>query len=399
MLIVEMLSTGDEVLHGQIIDTNAAWLADCFFQAGFPLSSRTTVGDNLNDLVQILLERSQHADVLIVNGGLGPTSDDLSSLAAATAAGVPLVEHVEWIAVMERYFASRERVMPETNRKQALLPENAELVDNPVGTACGFSMVINDCLLFFTPGVPSEFKVMVEGQILPRLRERYPSTEAPLCLRLTSFGRSESSLAKQFDGLPLPEDCVIGYRSSMPIIELKLTGPATQKEPMLALWQIIKAGVGENLIFEGTIDLPSVICHDLNQKQLRVVISEQFSAGLLNWTLNSVSAPLTDSNVITSQENQRLSALLEHARQIAKQQNAHIGLAIGGYHEGCLSLALHTPEKSYAQCIRYMPNNHSTKAKQEVSVMLMLDMLQRWLQEREVFGHYEWLEQAETLIS
>ncbi|MCW2257438.1 competence/damage-inducible protein CinA-like protein [Providencia alcalifaciens] len=399
MLIVEMLSTGDEVLHGQIIDTNAAWLADCFFQAGFPLSSRTTVGDNLNDLVQILLERSQQADVLIVNGGLGPTSDDLSSLAAATAAGVPLVEHAEWIAVMERYFASRERVMPETNRKQALLPENAELVDNPVGTACGFSMVINDCLLFFTPGVPSEFKVMVEGQILPRLRERYPSTEASLCLRLTSFGRSESSLAKQFDGLPLPDDCVIGYRSSMPIIELKLTGPATQKEPMLALWQMIKAGVGENLIFEGTIGLPSVTCHDLKQKQLRVAISEQFSAGLLSWTLNSVSAPLTDSKVITSQDNQHLSALLEHARQIAKRQNAHIGLAIGEFHEGCLSLALHTPEKSYAQCIRYMPNNHSTRAKQEVSVMLMLDMLQRWLQEREVFGHYEWLEQAETLIS
>ncbi|EKT60710.1 nicotinamide mononucleotide deamidase-related protein YfaY [Providencia burhodogranariea] len=399
MLIVEMLSTGDEVLHGQIVDTNAAWLADCFFQAGFPLSSRTTVGDNLNDLVQVLLERSQQADVLIVNGGLGPTSDDLSSLAAATAAGVPLVEHAEWIAVMERYFASRERVMPETNRKQALLPENAELVDNPVGTACGFSMVINDCLLFFTPGVPSEFKVMVEGQILPRLREYYPLTEAPLCLRLTSFGRSESSLAKQFDGLPLPDDCVIGYRSSMPIIELKLTGPATQKEPMLALWQIIKAGVGENLIFEGTIGLPSVTCHDLTQKQLRVAISEQFSAGLLNWTLNSVSAPLTDSKVITSQDNQHLSALLEHARQIAKQQNAHIGLAIGGYNEGCLSLALHTPEKSYAQCIRYMPNNHTTKAKQEVSVMLMLDMLQRWLQERKVFGHYEWLEQAETLIS
>lgn len=399
MLIVEMLSTGDEVLHGQIIDTNAAWLADCFFQAGFPLSSRTTVGDNLNDLVQVLLERSQQADVLIVNGGLGPTSDDLSSLAAATAAGVPLVEHAEWIAVMERYFASRERVMPETNRKQALLPENAELVDNPVGTACGFSMVINDCLLFFTPGVPSEFKVMVEGQILPRLRECYPLTEAPLCLRLTSFGRSESSLAKQFDGLPLPDDCVIGYRSSMPIIELKLTGPAAQKEPMLALWQIIKAGVGENLIFEGTIGLPSLACHDLTQKQLRVAISEQFSAGLLSWTLNSVSAPLADSKVITSQDNQHLSALLEHARQIAKLQNAHIGLAIGGYHEGCLSLALHTPEKSYAQCIRYMPNNHSTRAKQEVSVMLMLDMLQRWLQEREVFGHYEWLEQAETLIS
>ncbi len=85
MLNVEMLSTGDEVLHGQIVDTNAAWLADFFFHQGVPLSRRNTVGDNLDSLVAILRERSQHADVLIVNGGLGPTSDDLSALAAATA--------------------------------------------------------------------------------------------------------------------------------------------------------------------------------------------------------------------------------------------------------------------------------------------------------------------------
>ena len=83
MLNVEMLSTGDEVLHGQIVDTNAAWLADFFFNQGLPLTRRNTVGDNLDDLVAILRERSEHADVLIVNGGLGPTSDDLSALAAA----------------------------------------------------------------------------------------------------------------------------------------------------------------------------------------------------------------------------------------------------------------------------------------------------------------------------
>ena len=87
MLNVEMLSTGDEVLHGQIVDTNAAWLADFFFNQGLPLTRRHTVGDDLDALVAILRERSEQADVLIVNGGLGPTSDDLSALAAATAKG------------------------------------------------------------------------------------------------------------------------------------------------------------------------------------------------------------------------------------------------------------------------------------------------------------------------
>lgn len=103
MINVEMLSTGDEVLHGQIIDTNAAWLADLFFEQGLPLTRRNTVGDDLESLVNILRERSEHADVLIVNGGLGPTGDDLSALAAATAKGEGLILHEAWLAQMERF--------------------------------------------------------------------------------------------------------------------------------------------------------------------------------------------------------------------------------------------------------------------------------------------------------
>ncbi|MEX9687595.1 nicotinamide mononucleotide deamidase-related protein YfaY [Providencia rettgeri] len=398
MLVVEMLSTGDEVLHGQIIDTNAAWLADCFFQQGLPLSSRTTVGDDLDSLVATFLERSLSADVLIVNGGLGPTSDDLSALAAAKAAGVPLVEHSQWIEVMERYFIARGRVMPETNRKQALLPANAELIDNPVGTACGFSLVLNDCLIFFTPGVPSEFKVMVNEQILPRLRERFTLPEPPICLRLTSFGRSESSLAKQFDSLPLPENCVLGYRSSMPIIELKLTGPASQKELMERDWQLVKQGVGDNLIFEGTEGLAQKIGNLLKEKKLNVIASEQYSAGLLNWTLDSAGIVISDSQILPLDVEQTLETLAQRAQNITINHPLSIGLVIGEYQDQYLNVALSTPDKCYVQRIHYLPNNHSQKEKQEVSVMLVLDMLSRWLNGREVIGYYEWLVQTETLI-
>ncbi|ENU1226534.1 nicotinamide mononucleotide deamidase-related protein YfaY [Providencia rettgeri] len=398
MLVVEMLSTGDEVLHGQIIDTNAAWLADCFFQQGLSLSKRTTVGDNLESLVATFLERSLSADVLIVNGGLGPTSDDLSALAAAKAAGVPLVEHLQWIEVMERYFIARGRVMPETNRKQALLPANAELIDNPVGTACGFSLVLNDCLIFFTPGVPSEFKVMVNDQILPRLRARFTLPEPPICLRLTSFGRSESSLAKQFDSLPLPENCVLGYRSSMPIIELKLTGPASQKELMERGWQLVKQGVGDNLIFEGTEGLAQKIGKSLKEKKLHVVVSEQFSAGLLSWTLNSTGIVMSSSQILSLDAGQTLETLVQRAQKIAANHPLSIALVVGEYHEQYLNVVLSTPDKCYAQRIHYLPNNHSQKEKQEVSVMLILDMLSRWLNGREVIGYYEWLVQTETLI-
>lgn len=170
MINVEMLSTGDEVLHGQIIDTNAARLADLFFEQGLPLTRRNTVGDNLESLVNVLRERSERCDVLIVNGGLGPTSDDLSALAAATAKGEGPVLHEAWLAQMERFFLRAWPRDGPSNRKQAEIPASAELIDNPVGTACGFAVQLNRCLMFFTPGVPSEFKVMVEQQILPRLR-------------------------------------------------------------------------------------------------------------------------------------------------------------------------------------------------------------------------------------
>lgn len=397
MLMVEMLSTGDEVLHGQIIDTNAAWLADYFFQQGLPLSSRSTVGDSLDSLVQKLLERSLCADVLIVNGGLGPTSDDLSALAAATAAGERLIEHAEWIAHMESYFIARGREMSVTNRKQAMIPENAQLVDNPVGTACGFSMIINDCLMFFTPGVPSEFKVMVNDQILPQLRQRYKLPESPLCLRLTSFGRTESSLAQQFDVLTLPEDCVMGYRSSMPIIELKLTGPASQREEMLMNWNIIKQGVGENMLYEGTEGLSSILSNTLNQKGLSLALSERFSAGLLSWHLLSAKAPVSGASVSADNSTQALTQLITDVRNIARIQGASLGIAIGDYNQSCLSLALLTPQGCYAQRVRYMPKHHDIKIQQEVSVTLALDMLSRWLNQREVFGNYEWLETIERV--
>ncbi|MFW0927816.1 MAG: nicotinamide mononucleotide deamidase-related protein YfaY [Providencia rettgeri] len=398
MLVVEMLSTGDEVLHGQIIDTNAAWLADYFFQQGLPLSSRTTVGDDLESLISTFLERSLHADILIVNGGLGPTSDDLSALAAAKAVGVPLVEHSQWVTVMENYFIARGRVMPETNRKQALLPENAELIDNPVGTACGFSLKLNDCVLFFTPGVPSEFKVMIIEQILPQIREKFTLPEPPVCLRLTSFGRSESSLAKQFDSISLPDDCVLGYRSSMPIIELKLTGPASRRQQMEKCWHTIKQGVGDNMIFEGTEGFAQKIAKQLQDRGLQIALSEQFSAGLLNWTLHAANILVHHGQVIVQQSEQSLISLLQQAKDNAAQQSVQIGLAIGDYHDQYLNVALSTPTGSYAQRIHYLPNNHNQKEKQEVSVMLILDMLSRWLNAREVIGYYEWLVQVETLV-
>ncbi|HBX13420.1 MAG TPA: competence/damage-inducible protein CinA [Leclercia adecarboxylata] len=397
MINVEMLSTGDEVLHGQIIDTNAAWLADLFFEQGLPLARRNTVGDNLESLVNILRERSEQADVLIVNGGLGPTSDDLSALAAATAKGEGLVMHEEWLAQMERFFSDRGRVMAPSNRKQAEIPASAELVDNPVGTACGFAIQLNRCLMFFTPGVPSEFKVMVEQQILPRLRQRFTLPEPPLCLRLTTFGRSESDLAQSLDHLQLPPGVSMGYRSSMPIIELKLTGPATEKAAMLALWPEVQRVAGESLIFEGTEGLPAQIARELQSRQLSVTLSEQFTGGLLALQLSRASAPLLASEVVPFQQE----TLAQTARWASERRVKHfagLALAIGGVDDEHLNFALATPEGTHALRVKMSITRHSVAVRQEVCAMMALNMLRRWLNGKEVASEHGWINVVESVF-
>lgn len=396
MLNVEMLSTGDEVLHGQIVDTNAAWLADFFFNQGLPLTRRHTVGDDLDALVAILRERSEQADVLIVNGGLGPTSDDLSALAAATAKGEGLILHPEWLETITRFFAERGRPMAESNRKQAEIPSSAEMINNPVGTACGFAVQLNRCLMFFTPGVPSEFKVMVEQEILPRLRQRFTLPEPPVCLRLTTFGRSESELAQSLNPLTLPPGVVMGYRSSMPIIELKLTGPADQRDAMLALWPEVRKVAGDSLIFEGTEGLPAQIARCLQERQLSLTLSEQFTGGLLALQLSRAGAPLLASEVVPAQEE----TLAQAARWAAERRINHfagLALAVSGQDNDHLNVALATPDGTFALRVKFSVTRHSLAVRQEVCAMMALNMLRRWLNGQPLASEHGWINVVDSL--
>ncbi|HDZ1451385.1 nicotinamide mononucleotide deamidase-related protein YfaY [Klebsiella pneumoniae] len=396
MLNVEMLSTGDEVLHGQIIDTNAAWLADFFFNQGLPLTRRNTVGDDLDALVAILRERSEQADVLIVNGGLGPTSDDLSALAAATAKGEGLILHPEWLETMTRFFAERGRPMAESNRKQAEIPASAEMINNPVGTACGFAIQLNRCLMFFTPGVPSEFKVMVEQEILPRLRQRFTLPDPPVCLRMTTFGRSESELAQSLNPLTLPPGVVMGYRSSMPIIELKLTGPADQRDAMLALWPEVRKVAGDSLIFEGTEGLPAQIARCLQERQLSLTLSEQFTGGLLALQLSRAGAPLLASEVVPAQEE----TLAQAARWAAERRINHfagLALAVSGQENDHLNVALATPDGTFALRVKFSATRHSLAVRQEVCAMMAVNMLRRWLNGQPLASEHGWINVVDSL--
>jgi competence/damage-inducible protein CinA-like protein len=396
MLRVEMLSTGEEVLHGQIVDSNAAWLASYLFDQGLPMTSRETVGDSLDELVSVMKERSHVADVLIVNGGLGPTSDDLSAQAAAIACGVELVEDADWIATMEAFFAQRGRPMAVSNRKQAQIPANAEVLDNPVGTACGFSLTLNRCQIFFTPGVPSEFKVMVEQQIVPRLHKKHPSLQAPLCLRLTTFGRGESDLANELDQMVLPEGVTLGYRSSSPIIELKVTGPRSQEVAMRQAFERVREVAGESTIFEGFTSLPARLAEHLLEQGVRLSVSESFTGGLLNWRLQSAEVPLAAGELLPDDAEpspeKSLESILARAQQLAERNQVPLALAVGAMSGEELSLALHTPSGTHGLTLRYTASRHALALRQETIAMVAMDMLRRYLNGWNPVADYPWLE-------
>jgi molybdopterin-biosynthesis enzyme MoeA-like protein len=166
------------------------------------------------DVLQDEIERLSKAfDVVIVNEGLGPTTDDLTASAAAKAANQKLTLFQEWLTVLEEKFTRHGLTMPYSNLKQAMLPEKASIIDNPIGTACGFEMQIDKAMFYFTPGVPSEFKKMVCEQILPSLGDKHHDILPSECSRIYTVGLSESGISDKLDLIKMPEEYELGYRS------------------------------------------------------------------------------------------------------------------------------------------------------------------------------------------
>ena len=189
---VEVICTGDEVLTGKIVNSNFSLISQRLEDVGLQVLWGTTVGDDREQLLDAFQRAGRRADAVVVNGGLGPTVDDLSQEIAAKAAGVDLALDEGWLARMTEFFERRQRAMPPSNRKQAMLPRGAEVLDNPIGTACGFALDVGRSRFFFTPGVPREMRRMLEEQVIPRLLARAGSPGTIHLKRFHSYGIGEA---------------------------------------------------------------------------------------------------------------------------------------------------------------------------------------------------------------
>jgi nicotinamide-nucleotide amidase len=283
---IEIICTGDEVLTGKTINTNFSYISQKLEDVGLAVRWGTTVGDDRETPLQAFLAAGQRADAVIVNGGLGPTVDDLSQEIAAHAAGVGLVLHEGWLTRMEERFRQRGRVMSPNNRKQALLPAGAELVDNPIGTACGFAVDIGKARFFFTPGVPRELHRMLEEQVLPRLLARSGQQTAIYLKRFHSYGLGESHVDEMLKGveeIALDGSVKLGFRTHYPQLETKLTVRGKDMDDI----QLKLAPVAEEvrkrlrnfIIAEDDQTLEGIVLAQLTACQGSLVAVETFTGG------------------------------------------------------------------------------------------------------------------------
>ena len=283
---IEIICTGDEVLTGKIVNTNFSYMSQKLEDVGLSVQWETTVGDHRADLLEAFQLAGQRADAVIVNGGLGPTVDDLSQEIAARAAGDELVLHEGWLARMEEMFRRRGRVMSTNNRKQAMLPSKAEMIDNPVGTACGFAIDIGKARFFFTPGVPRELRRMFEEQILPRLLARSGQETAIYLKRFHSYGLGESHVDALLNGVEalVPDGSVkLGFRAHYPQLETKLTVRGanmadirTKLEPVV---QEVRQRLGNFILAEDEQTLEGVVLTQLTTRQATLAVVESFTGG------------------------------------------------------------------------------------------------------------------------
>jgi nicotinamide-nucleotide amidase len=195
-----ILSIGDELVLGQTIDTNSAWLSAQLAAVGCAVSAHLTVPDDQPAIELAIRNASQQCELLLISGGLGPTPDDLTRQALAAVMGQPLELNKEWLDELQKFFAARKRPMPETNRIQAMIPRGADMIFNTAGTAAGIKADLGACRVYVMPGVPKEMKIMFERTVM-RLLRTTSGGAAILSRTLHTFGLGESAVAEMLGDL------------------------------------------------------------------------------------------------------------------------------------------------------------------------------------------------------
>jgi nicotinamide-nucleotide amidase len=285
-----ILSTGDELTTGRIVDSNSSWIADKLFEMGVDLVAVLTVGDYPDRLAWAWTHAFELADVVISTGGIGPTADDLTSEVLADVLGVRLVEDTASADRIRQMFAAISREMPENNLKQALMPAGAVVIPNGLGTAPGYRVARDGKWGVVLPGVPREMKPMMEETVLPWLRS-LRGGDVYLARVFQTFGLSESGLDEMVAGVVDPAEGRVSFRASFPEISLRVVVHGSLKEAGPRLESVaarLRERLGPWVYGEGAVTMEEVVGGVLAERGLTVATAESCTGGLIAHRLTQV---------------------------------------------------------------------------------------------------------------
>ncbi|EAQ98668.1 CinA family nicotinamide mononucleotide deamidase-related protein [Congregibacter litoralis] len=288
---VQLLLTGDELMSGDTVDSNSALIARELSGLGLTPCRRVTLGDDRDALAREMAALADDADVLIVNGGLGPTIDDLTAAVLGEVAGHGLEEHPDALDHLEIWCKKRNLLLNDANRKQAMLPAGCTIIPNPVGSAVGFSLVVNNCLIMCTPGVPGELRAMLPVMV-QRLREEFGITLQKDVLRLQTFGLGESTAQQLLvDNHPdWPPEVVLSFRAGAPQLEIKLSITRAEDRPRRdQCYEWLKALFGDHIIGEGDTRIAEAVIDQARDAGLTITCAESCTGGMIASMLTQIA--------------------------------------------------------------------------------------------------------------
>ncbi len=282
----EIIAVGSELASGQSLDTNSRWLSQELGALGIAVAFHATVGDVLDDHLDVFRTAFRRAELVLVTGGLGPTQDDLTREVLAQCAGVQLIEDPESLAAIAAMFERRNRTMTERNRVQALFPQGAAALPNRVGTAPGIWMKVGSATVACLPGVPHEMKLMFHEQVVPRLRQAGWVDCVLAHRKINLFGKGESDIeAQAFDLTARGREPEVGITAHEATISFRITAQgATEEEAQRNLEptaQLIYERFGSLIVGEGTADVADGLFAELGRTGSTLATAESCTGGLI----------------------------------------------------------------------------------------------------------------------
>jgi nicotinamide-nucleotide amidase len=275
-----LLAQGNELTTGQTVDTNSNWIAEKLFPLGIEVVRVVTVPDDLPQLIEVLQDAVRRAPLVISTGGLGPTRDDLTAEAVSKAFGRPLSLNEEAMAQVEERYRSMGRVMPEINRKQAVLPQGAAVLENSWGTAPAFSVTIEGTHLFFLPGVPREMRSLMDVRVLPKVMQIF-DLEPPIRRIVRVIGLGESTIETRLSDLHI-DGMTIGFRTKMPENQVKLRfANHLSSDQIEAAVAEVRRRIGWRAFGVDSGDLGEVVGQELAAREQTVALAESCTAGAI----------------------------------------------------------------------------------------------------------------------